>query len=46
MCAGGGGGGGGYWFSFFGLRIQRHYQLGIYVAVVSARLNINKKLNK
>ena len=39
-------GGGGYWLSFFGLRIQRHYQLGIYAAVVSPRLNINKKLNK
>ena len=42
----GGGGGGGLLVQFFGLKIQRLYQLGIYVAVVSARLNINKKLNK
>ena len=42
------GGGGGLLVQFFGLRIQRHYQLGIHVyeAVVSARLNINKTLNK
>ena len=31
---------------FLGLRIERHYQLGIYVDVVSAKLNINKKFNK
>ena len=37
-------GGGGLLVQCFGLRIQRHYQLGIYVAVVSARLNINKKV--
>ena len=39
MC----GGGGGYWFSFMA---KGYYQLGIYVAVVSAKLNMNKKLNK
>ena len=42
MC----GGGGGVTGSVSWLRIERHYQLGIYVAVVSAKLNINKKLNK
>ena len=27
---------------FFGLRIEMRYQLGIYVTVVSTKLNINK----
>ena len=42
MCVGGGG----LLVQFLGLRIERHYQLGINVAVVNAKLNINKKLNK
>ena len=40
------GGGGGLLVQFLGLRIERHYQLGIYISVVSEKLNINKKLNK
>ena len=41
------GGGGVYWFSFLA-KGYKDYQLGIhvYVAVVSAKLNINKKLSK
>ena len=39
-------GGGWLLVQFLGYRIERHYQLGIYVAVVSEKLNINKKLNK
>ena len=31
---------------FLGSRINRIYRLGIYVIVVSVKLNINKKLNK
>ena len=37
---------GGYWFSFW-LKDRNTLSAGyIYVAVVSAKLNINKKLNK
>ena len=46
MCVCGGGGGVRLLVQFLGLRIERHYQVGVYVAVVSVKLNINKKLNK
>ena len=45
MFAGGGGGGRGYWFSFLA-KGQKDTISWIYVAVVSAKLNINQKLNK